>query len=278
MECGDERQAYLFDDRGVAVGRDGGFELGQVGRERLVAEDARHPAGELMAGAVVAQHAPVAAAKLRFQFVQVGRDRPGGGIGPGLEVEPAGGLDAGLPVLMRVPQMGCGPGPEGERHRPAGALSPGQHRAAARPGEKAGDLGAGHIGHRRGDVDELAVGPGGAEGDDGVEGQEGVGRQLQGLPGDEQVALGGGVEHAARGHVPPDRHVGLVDDHPLRYPGGGPVGLDFAGEVRHIGRAGRGVEVGQVGDHAGVAVPEQAHDLGGVGEAALMTPGDDHVA
>ena len=68
---------------------------------------------------------------------------------------------------------------------------------------------------------------------------EGVGRQLLGLPGDEQVALGGGVEQAARGHGPPDGPVGFVDDHPLRQAGGGPVGFDFAGQVRRVGGAGR---------------------------------------
>ena len=71
--------------------------------------------------------------------------------------------------------------------------------------------------------------------------------------------------------------MGFVDDHPLRNAGGGPVGFDGAGQVRRVGRAGIGVEAGQVGDHAGVAVPEQAHDLAGVGEAALVAPGDDHV-
>ena len=173
--------------------------------------------------------------------------------------------------------MGCGPGPVGERHRPAGALSPGQDGAAARAVEEAGDLGAGHIGHRRGEVDQPAVGPRGAEGDHGVEGDEGVGRQLPGLPGDEQVALGGGVEQAARGRVPPDGPMGFVDDHPLRNAGCGPVGFDCAGQVRRVGSAGGGVEAGQVGDHAGVTVPEEAHDLGGVGEAALVAPGDNHV-
>ncbi len=69
-----------------------------------------------------------------------------------------GGLDAGLAVLVLVPQMGSDPGPEGERHRLAGVLPPGQHRAAGRPGEEPGDLGAGHIGHRRGEVDEPAGG------------------------------------------------------------------------------------------------------------------------
>ena len=146
---------------------------GEVAGEALVAEDAGYPAGEVVAGAVVAQHARVAAAELGFQFGEVGSDRHSGRVGPGPEVEPAGGLDAGVAVLVRVPPMGCGPGPEGERHRPAGALPPGQHRAAGRPGEKAGDLGAGHIGHRRGDVDEQAVGLRGAEGDDGVEGDAG---------------------------------------------------------------------------------------------------------
>ncbi len=83
LKCGDERQAYLFDDRGGAFGRQDGFGGGKVGGERAVAEDAGYPAGEVVAGAVVAQDAPVAADQLGFQFGEVGGDRPGGGVGLG---------------------------------------------------------------------------------------------------------------------------------------------------------------------------------------------------
>ena len=118
----------------------------------------------------------------------------------------------------------------------------------------------------------------GAEGDHGVEGDEGVRGQLLGLPGDEQVALGCGVEHPARGRRPPDRPLGFVDNHPLRQAGRGPVGFDLAGEPGRVGGARVCVEVGQVDDHAGLAVPEQAHDLGRVGEAAVVAAGDEHPA
>jgi hypothetical protein len=58
LKCGDQRDAHLFDDRGGAVVGELGFGGGEVGGERLVVEDARDPAGEVVAGAVVAQHTP----------------------------------------------------------------------------------------------------------------------------------------------------------------------------------------------------------------------------
>ncbi len=72
--------------------------------------------------------------------------------------------------------------------------------------------------------------------------------------------------------------MGFVDDHPLREAGCRPVGFDLAGQARRVGGPAGGVEVGQVDDHGGVAVAQQAHDLGGVGEAALVASGDEHAA
>ncbi|HUK69514.1 MAG TPA: hypothetical protein VLW50_12310 [Streptosporangiaceae bacterium] len=94
LECGDERQACLFDDRGGALGRDCGFGGAEVGGECLVAEDGGCPAGEVVARAAVPQYALVAAGERGFQFGEVGGDRAGEGVGFSPEVEPAGGLGA----------------------------------------------------------------------------------------------------------------------------------------------------------------------------------------
>ena len=84
MERGDEREAHLFDDRGRAVAREGGFSGGEIGGEWSVTEDVGYPAGEVVAEAVVAQDALVAGCQLGFQLGQVGGDGPGGGawLGP----------------------------------------------------------------------------------------------------------------------------------------------------------------------------------------------------
>ncbi len=66
LERGDERQAYLFDDRAGAPGRERSFGGGEPGGEWTVVEDAGYPAGEIVAGAVVAQDALVAAGELGF--------------------------------------------------------------------------------------------------------------------------------------------------------------------------------------------------------------------
>ena len=91
--------------------REGGFGGGEVGGEWSVVEDVGYPAGKVMAGAVVAQDALVAAGELGFQFGEVGGDGPGGGAGLGAELEPVGGLHAGLVVFVLVAQVGRRPGP-----------------------------------------------------------------------------------------------------------------------------------------------------------------------
>ena len=87
---------------GGTPAREGGFGGGEVGGEWSVVEDVGYPAGEVVAGAVVAQDALVAAGELGFQVRQIGGDGPGGGAWLGPEVEPVGGLDACLVVFVLV--------------------------------------------------------------------------------------------------------------------------------------------------------------------------------
>lgn len=66
MEGGDQRKAHLFDDRGGGLGVELGFGGGELVGERLVVEYAGDPVGEVVAGAVVAQHARVTAGEFVF--------------------------------------------------------------------------------------------------------------------------------------------------------------------------------------------------------------------
>jgi hypothetical protein len=157
LERGDEREAHLFDDCGRAVAREGGFSGGEIGGEWSVTEDVGHPAGEVVAGAVVAQDALVAGCQLGFQLGQVGGDGPGGGAWPGPEVEPVGGFNACLVVFVLVAQVSGYPGPHGEGHCLARMLSPGQHGPPGRAVQEPGDVGPGHARNRCREIDELAV-------------------------------------------------------------------------------------------------------------------------
>ena len=76
LECGDERQEYLFDDRGGTSGCKPGFGGGEVGRQRLVVEHIGYPTGEVVAWTVVAQHAPASANELGFKLRKVGGNCP----------------------------------------------------------------------------------------------------------------------------------------------------------------------------------------------------------
>jgi hypothetical protein len=158
LERGDEREAHLFDDRGGAVAREGGFSGGEIGSEWSVTEDVSHPAGEVVAEAVMAQHALVAGCQLGFQLGQVGGDGPGGGARLGREVEPVGGLNACQVVFVLVAQVSGYPGPHGEGHCLARTLSPGQHGLPGRAVQQPGDVGPGQAGNRCREIDELAVG------------------------------------------------------------------------------------------------------------------------
>ena len=110
----------------------------------------------------------------------------------------------------------------------------------------------------------------------GVEGGEDVGRQFPGLPGDEQVTFGGRVEHGARGPGPADRPVGFVHGDPLRQAGRDAVSFDFARQAGRVAGLAVRVEVGHVDDHGGVAVAQQAHYVGGIGEVVFLPSGDEH--
>jgi len=163
---------------------------------------------------------PGRSGRVRLKFSSC-RDRPVG-YRARSEVEPAGGSTRPA-VLMRVAQMGCGPGSEGERHRRR-VLSPASTRAR-RP-VSSGRSRPGHIGHRRGDVDKR-VSAGGAE----VMTASRASRArptAPRLPGDEQVPLAAGRVCGARSAPPMDTW--LRDDHPCgtRY-------------VRGFDRAGRAV-------------------------------------
>src|ERR1700722_8129851 len=116
LECGDEREADLFDDRGRAVAREGGFSGGEIGSEWALTEDVGYPAGEVVAEAVVPQDALVAGCQLGFQLGQVGGNGPGGGAWLGREVEPVGDLNACLVVFVLVAQVSGYPGTHGEGH------------------------------------------------------------------------------------------------------------------------------------------------------------------
>jgi hypothetical protein len=174
LERGDERQTYLFDDCGGAPAREGGLCGGEVGGEWFVVEDVGHPAGEVVAGAVVTQDALIAAGELGFQLGEVGGDGSGGGAGLDTEVEPVGGLDAGLVVFVLMAQVRGHPGPYSEGHRLARVLSPGQHGPPGRPVEEPGDVSPGHARNRCREVNVRAVGAGRAESEHGVEGGEGI--------------------------------------------------------------------------------------------------------
>jgi hypothetical protein len=160
LEGRDQREAYLFDDRGGAMGIDSGFGGGELGGERLVAKDAGDPAGEVVARAVVAQHARVAADELVFELREVGDDRTGGGVSIGTEIELAGGLDASLVVLVLVAQVRGASRLGGERDGVVGVRAPGQDGAAGRPFQEPGDLHWGHAGDCGGEVDETVGGMG----------------------------------------------------------------------------------------------------------------------
>jgi hypothetical protein len=66
LECGNERQAYLFDDCAGAPAREGGFGGGEAGGEWSVVEDVGDPVGKVVTRAVVAQDALVAPGELGF--------------------------------------------------------------------------------------------------------------------------------------------------------------------------------------------------------------------
>ena len=132
-------------------------------------EDASDPVGKVVAGAVVAEHAPVAAGKFCFQLAQVGSDRTGRAVGFGPEVEPLARLDPGAVVLMLVAEVRGGPRPEGERDRLAGVRSPGQHCSAGRPLDEPGDLRTGQSGYGGCGIHQLVRGVRRAQGDHDVE-------------------------------------------------------------------------------------------------------------
>jgi hypothetical protein len=94
LKRGDEGEAHLFDDCGGATAREGGFGGCEVDREWSVVEDVGYPAGEVVAGAVVAQDALVAVGELGFHIREIGGDGSGVGAWLGPEVEPVGGLKA----------------------------------------------------------------------------------------------------------------------------------------------------------------------------------------
>ena len=70
--------------------------------------------------------------------------------------------------------------------------------------------------------------------------------------------------------------MGFVHDHPLRQAGRDAVSFDFAGQAGRVAGLAVGVEVGHVDDHGGVAVAQQAHDVGWIGEVALLPSGNEH--
>jgi hypothetical protein len=80
LECGDQREALLFDDGGGAVVGELGFGGGELACQLLVVEDGVDPAGEVVAGAVVAQHTAVTEDELGFELGEVGGDRSGRGV------------------------------------------------------------------------------------------------------------------------------------------------------------------------------------------------------
>ena len=73
-------------------------------------------------------------------------------------MEPVGGLDAGVVVFVLVAQVRGASRREGERHGLVGVGSPGKNGAAGWPVQEPCDLGAGHVGHRGGEVDEMVGG------------------------------------------------------------------------------------------------------------------------
>ena len=135
-----------------------GFGGGEVGGESLVVEHGGDPAGEVVAGAVVAQRAAVTEGELGFELGQVGGDRSGGGVALAAEIEPVGGLNAGMVVLVLVAQVRGASRPRGERHGLVGVRSPGQHSAAGWSLQEPGDLRWGHVGDSGGEVDQVVGG------------------------------------------------------------------------------------------------------------------------
>ena len=109
-------------------------------------------------GAVVAQHAALAAPELGFELGQVDGDRPGRGVGLDAKIEPVAGLDASMVILVFVAQVWGAPGPEGKRERVVGVRAPGQDGAARWPVQEPGDLSAGHPGNGGSEIDQAAGG------------------------------------------------------------------------------------------------------------------------
>ncbi len=158
LECGDQREARLFDDRGGAVVGQLCFCGGELDSEPLVVEDSVDPPGEVVFGAVVTQHSAVTDDELGLEFGEVGGDCPGGGVPLVAEIEAVGRLDAGKVVLVLVTQVRSAPTPERERDRLVRLRSPGQHAAAGWSLKEPGDLRWGHSCYRGGEVDEVVGG------------------------------------------------------------------------------------------------------------------------
>jgi hypothetical protein len=70
--------------------------------------------------------------------------------------------------------------------------------------------------------------------------------------------------------------MGLVDDDPLRQAGRDPVCFDFPGQMCRIAGLAARVEVGCVDDHGGIAVAQEAHDVGRIGEVIRLPPGNEN--